>query len=153
MTDAQCSITVSRLVAAPAAVVFAFLAEPARHSAFDTSGMVRRAVTVGRLTGMGEVFVMEMHNAIRGDHRVDCHVVEYELGRALGWAPAEPGRPPAGHTWTWRLRPEGSNRTWVSQTYDWSAFTHADHLDQLPVVGREGLRASLDLLAAAVEDA
>lgn len=141
----------SRLVARPAEVVFAFLAEPARHPSFDTSGMVRRAATVGRLTGVGEVFVMEMHNAMRGSHRVECHVVEYEDGRALGWAPAEPGSPPAGHTWTWRLRPDGPDRTWVSQTYDWSAFTHTDHLDRLPVVDREGLQASLDLLAGAVE--
>src|SRR5262249_34293930 len=37
------SITVSRVVDAPAARVFAFLADPANHVALDTSGMVRGA--------------------------------------------------------------------------------------------------------------
>lgn len=39
----------------------------------------------------------------------------------------------------------------VTQTCDWSAFTHTDMLAHLPVVDEDQLRASLDKLAVAVE--
>src|ERR1017187_3212815 len=66
----------------------------------------------------GTVFVMNMRNRIKGDHQVENHVVIYEPDRAIGWAPAEPGCEPAGHTWTWRLTPFADNRTLVTETYD-----------------------------------
>ena len=144
-------IQVSRVVTAPAGRVFAFLADPDNHLLLDTSGMVRGSADHATVTGVGAVFVMDMHNAIRGDHQVENHVVVFEPDRALGWAPAEPGHEPAGHTYVWRLRPDGEGRTVVSQTYDWSGFSHLDMLSHLPVLDREQLRRSLDLLARAVE--
>lgn len=144
------SIEVSRLVDAPAARVFAFLSDPANHIAFDTSGMVCGAATTATIAGVGDVFVMNMHNPIKGDHHVENHVVVHEPARAIGWAPAEPGRPPAGHTWIWRLGPEAAGRTVVSQTYDWSRFSHVEMLDHLPVIDSAQLLASLDRLAEAL---
>jgi uncharacterized protein YndB with AHSA1/START domain len=144
------SIKVSRLVDAPPARVFAFLSNPGNHIAFDTSGMVRGAATSATIAGVGEVFVMNMHNPIKGDHQVENHVVVHEPGRAIGWAPAEPGHPPAGHTWTWRLAPATAGTTVVSQTYDWSRFSHVEMLDHLPVIDRAQLLASLDRLADAL---
>jgi uncharacterized protein YndB with AHSA1/START domain len=141
------SMEVARVVAAPAEKVFSFLSDPANHAALDTSGMVRGAATSGLITGVGDVFVMNMHNAIRGDHQVENHVVAYETGRAIGWAPAEPGRTPAGHTWTWRMAPAGAGRTLVSQIYDWSRFSHPEMLDHLPVINRAQLLESVDRLA------
>lgn len=144
------SIEVSRVVAVPVERVFAFLSDPVNHVAFDTSGMVRGAASDAVLAGVGDVFVMNMHNSIRGDHQVENHVVAYELERVIGWAPAEPGQAPAGHTWTWRLAPAGVGRTVVSQTYDWSRFSHGEMLDHLPVINRAQLLASLDRLAEAL---
>ena len=94
---------------------------------------------------------MNVHNDIRGDHQVENHVIVYERERAIGWAPTEPGQPPAGHTFVWELTADGDKRTLVSQTYDWSAFTHLDMLEYLPVVDEKQLRASLDKLADAIE--
>ena len=48
-------------------------------------------------------------------------------------------------------RPQGEQRTLVSHTYDWSAFTHLDMLEYPPVVDERQLRASLDKLAEAIE--
>jgi uncharacterized protein YndB with AHSA1/START domain len=141
------SIAVSRVVDAPVERVFAFLSDPANHVAFDTSGMVRGAASGARIGGVGEVFVMNMNNAFKGDHQVENHVVAYEPDRAIGWAPAEPGHPPAGHTWTWRLAPADAGRTVVSQIYDWSRFSHVEMLDHLPVIDRGQLLASVDRLA------
>jgi uncharacterized protein YndB with AHSA1/START domain len=150
MAQADRHITVTRIIAAPAADLFAFLANPNNHVRLDTTGMVRSSADDRRVTGVGDVFVMNMHNEINGDHQVENHVVVYEPDRALGWAPAEPGQDPAGHTFVWNLQPAGAGETIVSQTYDWSAFTHIDMLSHLPVVDRDQLLASLDLLAEAV---
>jgi uncharacterized protein YndB with AHSA1/START domain len=151
MQDAPRSIRVSRVIDAPAAQVFAFLADPANHARLDTSGMIRSAADASPISAAGDVFVMNMHNEIRGDHQVENHVIVYESDRAIGWAPAEPGQPPAGHTFVWELAADGTRSTVVSQTYDWSAFTHLDMLDYLPVVDEKQLRASLDKLADALE--
>lgn len=127
-------IEVSRVIDAPASSVFAFLARPDNHVALDTSGMIRGSADHATVTAVGQVFVMNMSNAFKGDHQVENHVVSFEPDRAIGWAPAEPGKEPAGHTWQWRLRPMGRNQTLVTQIHDWSAFTHVDMLDHLPVV-------------------
>ncbi|WP_177231477.1 SRPBCC family protein [Amycolatopsis saalfeldensis] len=137
----------TRIVDAPAVAVFAYLADPANHRDLDTSGMIRGAAEPRPITAAGQVFVMNMRNPIKGDHQVENHVIAFEPGRVLGWAPAEPGRPPAGHTYTWTLLPAGEHRTAVTQTHDWSAFTHADMLAHLPVVNEDQLQASLDKLA------
>lgn len=144
------AIRVRRVIDAPAARIFAFLTNADNHLALDTSGMIRGSADHATLDRVGQVFVMDMHNPIKGDHRVANHVVAYEPGRAVGWAPAEPGREPAGHTYVWRLAPTADGRTEVSQTYDWSAFTHLEMLAHLPVVDRDQLLASVDLLAEAV---
>ncbi|MPZ82367.1 MAG: hypothetical protein GEV28_18990 [Actinophytocola sp.] len=141
------NITVTRLIEAPASRVFAYLADPANHQALDTSGMIRGAASPGPITHVGQVFVMNMNNAIKGDHQVANHVIAFEPNNIIGWAPAEPGHPPAGHTYTWHLKPTDDHHTTVAQTHDWSAFTHTDMLSHLPVVNHEQLQASLDKLA------
>jgi uncharacterized protein YndB with AHSA1/START domain len=146
MVSESRTITVTRMVHAPATRVFAYLANPAHHRALDTSGMIRGAAEHGSIDHVGQVFVMNMHNAMKGDHQVENHVVVFEPGKAIGWAPAEPGHPPAGHTYIWRLTPAGDD-TVVTQTHDWSAFTHTDMLAHLPVVDRDHLQTSLDRLA------
>ncbi|QWF85198.1 hypothetical protein HUW46_08652 [Amycolatopsis sp. CA-230715] len=97
----------SRVIDAPAARVFAFLADPANHPALDTSGTLHGYAGTAVITG-------------------------------------------AGHTYVWRLRPLSANRTEVTQIHDWSRFTHVEMLPHLPVVNRDQLRASLDLLADAL---
>jgi uncharacterized protein YndB with AHSA1/START domain len=148
--DESRTITVSRQVDAPAGRVFAFLADPANHRALDTTGTIRGAADAGTVTHVGQVFVINMRNAFKGDHQVANHVIAFEAGRTIGWAPAEPGQEPAGHTYTWHVEPAGDHRATVTQVHDWSAFTHTDMLEHLPVVDSAGLRASLDKLAAAV---
>ncbi|TCC55297.1 hypothetical protein E0H73_35800 [Kribbella pittospori] len=49
----------------------------------------------------------------------------------------------------WRLEPDGVGCL-VTHVYDWREFTHLDMIDELPVVGADGLQESLDRLAAAI---
>ncbi|MGH3502019.1 MAG: antibiotic biosynthesis monooxygenase [Nocardioidaceae bacterium] len=144
------SIQVTRTVDAPPERVFALLADPDRHRDLDETGMIQHSHHPGALTELGEVFVMDMHSELMSDYRVDNHVVVYEPNAAIGWAPAAPGQRPAGHTFVYRLTPDGPQRTLVTQTYDWSAFTDEDAQPYLPVVNRDQLAASLDRLAAAL---
>jgi hypothetical protein len=145
------SLHASRVVGARARALFAVLARPARHVELDLTGMLRGAVDPDQvLTEVGQIFAMRMYNPLKGDHVVENHVVVCVPGRALGWAPAEPGAAPAGHTFVWTFDPLDDGHTRVTQTYDWSAFTHVDMLAHLPVVDADQLRASVDRLAALV---
>jgi uncharacterized protein YndB with AHSA1/START domain len=143
-------IEVSGVIDAPTELVFRFLTRPDNHVAIDTSGMIRSSADHRILTKLGTVFVMNMHNQMRGEHQVENHVICYEPGCAIGWAPAEPGEEPAGHTWTWRLTPIGPQQTRVTEIYDWSTFRHIDMLDHLPVVNRSQMQESIKRLAEAL---
>ena len=149
--DPDTSITVSRLVDAPAERVFALLADPDRHPDLDASGMVRASRTHLAITEIGEVFVMDMYVEQMGEYTTENHVVVYEEDRAIGWAPASPGERPTGQTFVWRLEEADADATVVTQTLDWSAVENPDLLAMMPVIDRAGLAASLDLLAEALE--
>ncbi|GAB3756393.1 SRPBCC family protein [Microlunatus parietis] len=138
------------MIDAPVGDIFRFLSDPRNHARLDTSGMVRGAASDAVITGVGDVFVMNICNEFKGEHQDENHVVTFEPGRAIGWAPAEPGAVPAGHTWTWHLEPLGADRTLVRHAYDWSRFTHLAMLQHLPVIDGRQLQESIDRLAAAL---
>jgi hypothetical protein len=84
-------VSVSRRIEAPAGEIFRVLADPGRHTELDGSGMLRGAVTRDVVTGVGDVFVMQMYFSEHGDYQMNNHVVEFEQDRLIGWEPA------AGH--------------------------------------------------------
>jgi len=120
-------VSVSRWIGAPAAEVFAILADPASHPLIDGSGMVREATGHDPVSGVGATFGMRMHNDEMGDYEMLNYVVEYERDRRIGWEPvlAEAGRPEdeaavgdrAGHRWRYQLTPDGRG-TVVTEIYD-----------------------------------
>jgi len=143
-------LTVSMTINAPIERVFAMLADPDRHPELDGSGMLRGSRTHEVLTGVGETFSMDMHHEMLGDYRTDNVVTVYERDRAIGWAPAAAGQEPFGHTFTYRLEPDGDDRTLVQQTYDWSQVTAERVLELCPLVSKEQLTATLERLDAAL---
>lgn len=129
MADSECRpVTVSRRIAAPAPVVFRVLADPGMHTGLDGSGMLRGAVPRSPISGVGDVFVTQMHFAPLGDYEMNNHVVEYERDRRIGWEPeAGRGHPDAaadgarwGHRWSYELIPDGPDATIVTEIYDCS---------------------------------
>jgi hypothetical protein len=54
-------VKVSRRIAAPAARIFAVLADPNRHPEIDGSGMLRGLAAGKVITGTGVVFAMNMY--------------------------------------------------------------------------------------------
>ncbi len=144
-------IVVSRRVEAPAARVFAVLADPGRHAEIDASGTVRSARAPVPVTAVGERFCMAMYREDRGgDYETDNVVTTYEPDRAIGWATTYPGQEPLGYTYTYLLSPDGDERTVVTQVYDWSGVTDPDLLRLFPRVTAAELAATVDRLADAL---
>ncbi|QIG43250.1 hypothetical protein G5V58_11220 [Nocardioides anomalus] len=140
-------VSASRIVAAPADVVFALVADPAQQPGWDGNDNLGSAETGQRVRGVGDVFTMTL---LRGAVR-ENHVVEFDEGRLIAWRPAEPGATPPGHLWRWELEPLTDGRTRVTHTYDWTALDDPARLERARATTSAALQASLDRLAAAAE--
>ena len=162
MNSNQTHLTVTRTVDAPAKDLFDLLTLPARHPEFDGSGTVRSADNTERIHKSGEKFVMNMHReAMGGDYRTHNFVTAYDENTMIGWQPAPEGEDgsaptePLGWEWLYELKPQGSDSTDVSLTYDWSKVTDQKLLEKVgfPAIPQKDLEESLNLLAAAVTKA
>jgi len=131
-------VAVSRRIEAPAAELFAILADPRRHPELDGSDMLRGSATESSVTGVGDVFVMNMYYRRIGHYQMNNHVVEFEPDRRIGWEP-EAGRghpteslPDArwGQRWSFELVPDGPDATVVTHRYDCSRVPEAER-DQM----------------------
>lgn len=149
-----------RMINAPASTIFALLSDPSRHHETTPKDWVRDAITTEPITGVGQVFAMNMFFARPGvpeaDGRYVMHnrVAVFEQDKAIAWDPGQPdeqGNPRIGG-WRWRydLEPVGDS-TLVTLTYDWSACPPQlrDHLG-LPPFGPEFLDQSLQALDRAL---
>jgi hypothetical protein len=150
MPDDEHSRTVQRTVDAPAAAVFAILADPARHADLDGSGTVLGLVSGGPIRAVGDRFRMSMDRPGRADYRSDNVVVLFEPGVAVGWATADLDEEPPGYTWSFRITPVTPQRCTVAHTYDWAAVTDPALLRRFPQVSPEEMSRTLDRLAATV---
>jgi hypothetical protein len=123
-------VELSRRIEAPAAVIFAILANPQRHVEFDGSDMLRGAVVDRPISRVGDTFTMKMHR-LGDDYLMINHVVEFESGRRIFWEPA-PGDPsraegddpskvgiPAGYRWGYILAPADDHTTVVTEVFDY----------------------------------
>ena len=141
-------------VAVPVATVFALLADPTTHAAIDGTGWVQEDVDPGPLTGVGQIFRMDMYHPDHpdGDYQVANKVQVFDPPRAIGWLTGyetDDGRLEFGG-WMWRydLAPLGPGETEVTLTYDWSAVPQSirEYLE-FPPFGPDHLPNSLHHLA------
>jgi uncharacterized damage-inducible protein DinB len=121
-------VAVSRRIQAAAEDLFAVLADPSRHPGLDGSGMLRYAVAGAPVFGVGDAFVVRMHNDEMGEYEMTNYVVEFEPGRRIAWEPvlsaasrtedlADIGTR-AGHVWSFRLEADGPTTTVVTEIFD-----------------------------------
>ncbi|MBC2875440.1 MULTISPECIES: SRPBCC family protein [Streptomyces] len=153
------SVSATLTIAAPAATVFAVLADPTAHAAIDGTGWVREAVDRAPLTEAGQLFRMDMYHPDHpdGGYRVVNKVHVYDPPRAIGWLTGQDkggGRLEFGG-WFWRydLEALGPSATGVTLTYDWSAVPGSvrEYL-RFPPFGPEHLPESLRHLAGILGD-
>jgi uncharacterized protein YndB with AHSA1/START domain len=146
--DAPRVACASREIAAGVQRIFELIADPAQQPRWDGNDNLAEAPAGQRVRAVGDMFVM---TTTTGNVR-ENHVVEFDEGRLIAWRPAEPGQQPPGHVWRWALEPIDSSRTRVTHTYDWTELRDEGRLPRARATTAEKLRASLDRLAALVED-
>ncbi|MFW6599558.1 SRPBCC family protein [Propionibacteriaceae bacterium Y2011] len=141
-------VTAERTVAAGTARIFELIADPAQQPAWDGNDNLGHAEPGQRVRSVGDVFSMVLsQGAVR-----ENHLVEFAEGRLIAWRPSEPGKQPPGHLWRWELEPIDPGHTLVRHTYDWTELTDRNRIPRASATGAEQLLASIDRLAAAVED-
>ena len=147
-------MTVSRLIPADAAAIFAVLADPQGHVDIDASGMLLDA-TGAPVTAVGDTFVVHMDREALNDfplgkYDVTIEITEFEQDRRIAWTILGQIQPPIGHVYGYDLAPaEGG--TIVTSFYDWSAIDPVwAERDIFPIIPESALRATLGILERTV---
>ena len=121
----------SRRIAAPAAVIYALVTDPAGHVAIDGSGMLDAAPDAKPVTAVGDTFDMAMDRTPLNDipgltkYSVRNTVTNLEPGRLIEWTIGPADQPPFGHVYGWALTPVDDEHTDVVNYCDWSNITDA----------------------------
>ena len=140
-------VSASREIAASADRIFELIAEPSLQPQWDGNENLAEAPPGQRVRTVGDVFTMRL---TMGSDRTN-HVIEFDEGRLIAWLPSEPGKPPPGHLWRWKLEPLDGSRTLVTHTYDWSGLTDETRLPRARATTADKLLASIERLAALAE--
>jgi hypothetical protein len=119
---------VTRRVAAPAAALFAIVADPSGHVAIDGSGMLEAAPDARPLTAVGDTFEIAMDREPLGDlpigkYQVRNTVTRIEPGRLVEWCVGNDDRASYGYLWGWELTPVSDTETDVTNYFDWSGLS------------------------------
>ena len=111
-TDPSKVVSRSRVIHAPADVIFNLLADPRRHHEIDGSGSVQNAhINAPERLSLGATFGMNMKIAL--PYKITNTVVEFEEGRRIAW------RHFGGHVWRYILEPVADG-TKVTEEFDWT---------------------------------
>jgi hypothetical protein len=113
-------------VAAPAHKIFVIVANPARHTEIDGSGMLQATADPTPLTKVGQVFGMDMDRRPLGDipnmaaYRIRNTVTRLIPDRLLEWTVSREGDRPVGHVWGWEIEPISESDCLVANYCDWT---------------------------------
>ncbi|MDT5363405.1 MAG: hypothetical protein QOC69_5167 [Mycobacterium sp.] len=160
------TVGVERVINAPAADIFALIADAGSHSSFHGSGTVDHSTEKSAPLSLGSKFGMSMRGRPESlflPYRTTNTVIEFEPDRRIAWKTTiGPGgligggsgvtscaRPTRGH-----LPPEGQGEgTLVRETWDVSQDRQRPMLrmGSMPKQAEDGMRATLERIAALVE--
>ena len=102
------------LVNAPAAEIFALVADPHRHAELDGSGTVRDVDVKGpHHLAVGDKFTVGMKQ-YGLPYKITSTATDVQEGKVVEW------QHPLGHKWRWELTPGGDGATEVTETFDYS---------------------------------
>ena len=149
------TVSVERLIKAPAREIFALLADAGRHSSFDGSGTVDHASAQSIPLELGTKFSMRMRGrpeTLFMPYTMSNKVVEFEPDRRIAWQPTTFGGLVGGRIWRYELTPT-EDGTLVRETWDVSKDRQRPYLKMgsLPRQAEDGMTATLARIAALVE--
>jgi uncharacterized protein YndB with AHSA1/START domain len=150
------TISVERVIDAPAEQIFALLADAGKHPSFDGSGTVDHAAQPSLPLELGSKFGMSMRGRPESlflPYRTTNTVIEFEPNRRIAWKTTMgPLGLIGGRIWRYELEPvaDAPDRTLVRETWDVSS----DHqrlmlkVGSMPKQAEDGMRATLERIAA-----
>lgn len=144
-TSKQRSVSVERLIGAPAERIFAVLADPSRHCEIDGSGTLSRLTTSTAPLTLGSTFSMRIKAGV--SYTVKNRVLEFEENRLITWAHWQ------GQRWSYRLEPQPDGGTLVRETFDWSTAKLPRSIELIGAHRKNvpSMEKTLERLAALVE--
>ncbi len=131
-------------VHAPAAEVFALVADPHRHPEIDGSGTVRPAPVTGpRQLSPGATFTVAMKQ-YGVPYKITSTVTAFEPDRLVEW------QHPMGHRWRWEFAELTPGSTEITETFDYTGSKSPRVLEILgqPAKNAAGIARTLQALAA-----
>ena len=157
VTDVQGNtVSVERVINAPAADIFALIADAGSHSSFDGSGTVDHSTEKSLPLSLGSKFGMSMRGRPESlflPYRTTNTVIEFEPDRRIAWKTTMgPGGLIGGRIWRYELRPADGG-TVVRETWDVSQDRQRPMLrmGSMPKQAEDGMRATLERIAALLE--
>lgn len=123
-------------VAAPAAELYAFAADPRRHGELDGSGTVRDNITMPAEVVVGSKFSTSM-KMWGVPYRITSTVTALKPNALVEW------RHPVGHRWRWEFEPLSPTLTRVTETFDYrDAGAIKNMLNYYTLIGARKFNAS-----------
>jgi len=148
------TISVERIVDAPAAQIFALIADAGKHSSFDGSGTVDHSRQPSQPLTLGSVFGMSMRGRPESlflPYRTKNTVIEFEPDRRIAWKTTMgPLGVIGGRIWRYELEPVDAGGTLIRETWDVSQDRQRPMLrmGSMPQQAEDGMRATLERIAA-----
>ena len=141
----QRSVSVERLIGAPAERIFTVLADPSRHCEIDGSGTLSRLTTSNAPLTLGSTFSMRINVGV--SYTVKNRVLEFEENRLITWAHWQ------GQRWSYQLEPQPDGGTLVRETFDWSTAKLPRSIELIGAHRKNvpSMQKTLERLAALVE--
>jgi hypothetical protein len=130
-------------VHAPAAEVFALVADPHCHPEIDGSGTVRHAPVTGpRQLSTGATFTVAMKQ-YGVPYKITSTVTAFEQDRLVEW------QHPMGHRWRWEFAEIAPGTTEITETFDYTTAKAPRMLEILgqPAKNVAGITKTLQALA------
>jgi uncharacterized protein YndB with AHSA1/START domain len=136
------SISVSRLIHAPASTIFDLLADPRQHVLLDGSGSVSSVKRAPKRLALGSTFSMHMKMGL--GYITRNRVVEFEENRRIAWHHF------AQFVWRYELEPVDGG-TLVTESFDYDKpWAFAIIAMGFPERNRSAMEGTLERLQAAV---
>lgn len=150
------TVSVERVIKAPADKIFALLADAGKHAGFDGSGTVNHAAQASVPLSPGATFGMAMRGrkeTLFLPYRTTNTVVEFEPDRRIAWKTTGLGGLMGGRIWRYELSPADGG-TLVRESWDVSEDRQRWMITRgsIPKQTGEGMRATLERLATLVEN-